>query len=212
MVPPPFDRSIFINAPFDDLFAPMLQAVTFCVTDLDFFPRLAPENADNAANRLDRIVELIRESRYAIHDLSRCKAGRKGEYARMNMPFELGIDYGCRRYGIDNLANKSVLILEHSHLDYHRAMSDISGWDIRAHSGDYIKAIRHVRNWLVDHANAQAIGAAKILNNYEIFQVWHMERELALGASVDDVKEYRIEQMVKAMREWVEAGRPIYDL
>lgn len=209
---PTFDRSIFINAPFDEHYAPMLQAIAFCVADLGFFPRLAPENADNAAYRLDRIVELVRQSRYAIHDLSRCKADRRGEYARMNMPFELGIDYGCRRYGADDLTQKTVLILEHSHLDYHRALSDISGWDIRSHSGDYIKAIRHVRNWLVQHAAAPEIGASRIRSDYEVFQAWHVERELALGASEDDVKEYPIEQMVKAMREWVDAGRPVYDL
>ena len=55
---PPFEQSVFINCPFDEDYAPLLQAIAFCVTDLDFYPRLAPEKADNAANRLDRVVDL----------------------------------------------------------------------------------------------------------------------------------------------------------
>lgn len=82
----PFDRSVFVNCPFDDEFAPVLQSIAFCIVHLGFFPRLAPENADNAAARLDRIAELIRGSKYGIHDLSRCKSVRADEYARMNMP------------------------------------------------------------------------------------------------------------------------------
>lgn len=70
MIAPSFERSVFVNCPFDEAFAPLLQAIAFCITDLGFFPRLAPENSDNAANRLDRIIELIRGSKYGIHDLS----------------------------------------------------------------------------------------------------------------------------------------------
>ena len=63
-MPPPFERSVFINCPFDDDYAPLLQAISFCVVYLGFFPRLAPENADNAAARLDRSAELVRQSKY----------------------------------------------------------------------------------------------------------------------------------------------------
>lgn len=208
-MPPPFERSVFINCPFDDEFAPILQAIAFCITDLDFFPRLAPENADNAVNRLDRIVDLIHSSQYGIHDLSRCKFRIADEYARMNMPFELGMDYGCKQFGQGRLLDKSILILEQARYDYQKSLSDISGWDICAHDGDHIKAVRHVRNWLVRQAGADPVGPAKILGNYTAFQEWYWERELALGASEDDIKEYPTVQMVEAMREWVDAGRPI---
>lgn len=77
----PFERSVFINCLFDDDFAPLLQAIAFCLTDLGFYPRLAPENADNALNRLERIIELVKTSKYSIHDLSRCRSVKAGEYA-----------------------------------------------------------------------------------------------------------------------------------
>ncbi len=208
-MPPPFERSVFINCPFDDPYAPILQAIAFCVTDIGFFPRLAPENADNAANRLDRIIELVRGAKYAIHDLSRCKSAAAGEYARLNMPFELGIDHGCRKFGTGQLGDKAILILEDQHYDYQKGLSDIAGWDIHSHGGDQIVAVRHVRTWLVRQAGAVASGPARIQSNYAAFQAWYWERELATGASPDDIKAYPTVQVVEAMRNWVDAGRPV---
>lgn len=206
---PPFERSVFINRPFDEPYAPLLQATAFCVTDLGFYPRIAPENADNAANRLERIVELIRGSRYGIHDLSRCKSTAIGEYARLNMPFELGLDHACARFGPDTLASKTILILEETRFDYQKGLSDIAGWDIQAHGGDFIKLVRIVSGWLIRQANAQPVGASRIQDNYMVFQEWYWEREAARGASDDDIKAYPTIQMMAAMREWVEAERPV---
>lgn len=207
-MPPPFDRSVFINCPFDEEFAPVLQAVAFCVVFLGFYPRFAPENADNAVARLDRIIDLIRGSKYGIHDLSRCKSTEANEFSRMNMPFELGMDHACRRFGNEQLAEKQILILEHSRYDYQRALSDISGWDIQSHDGDFEKAVRKVRSWLIAQANAPAVGAALIQGKYIAFQEWYWERELAAGSSEEDIKEYPTTELVSAMHEWMEAGQP----
>jgi len=84
-----FEKSVFINCPFDADFEPILQAVLFSVIYLGFLPRLASERNDGAENRLEKIRGLIEASKYSIHDLSRCQAKRKGEYFRLNMPFEL---------------------------------------------------------------------------------------------------------------------------
>lgn len=208
-MPPPFERSVFINCPFDENFAPILQAIAFCVCDLGFFPRLAPENPDSAANRLDRVLDLVRGSKYGIHDLSRCKPETADEFARMNMPFELGLDHGCCRYGQAPLDEKSLLVLEHTRYDYRHFLSDIAGWDIQAHKGDHIIAVRAVNSWLQRQASAERIGAAKIMGNYAAFQEWYWEREQALGASKDDIQAYPTIQMIEAMAEWIGAGRPM---
>lgn len=206
---PPFALSVFINCPFDPDYAPILQAISFCVTDLGFFPRLAPEVADNAVNRLERIGELIKGSQFGIHDLSRCKSVKAGEFVRMNMPFELGIDYGCQKYGDSNHNTKAILVLEAKRYDYQRALSDIAGWDIHAHDGDHISAVRHVSLWMARQAGAERVGPTRILNNYAIFQAWYWERELGLGASEEDIQAYPTVQMVDAMRDWIDLGRPI---
>lgn len=206
---PPFERSVFVNCPFDEEFAPLLQAIAFCIVDLGFHPRLAPENADHSANRLERIVELIRGSKFGIHDLSRCKSKEPGEYARLNMPFELGIDHGCARFGSGAVSEKAILILEETRYDYQKGLSDIAGWDIEAHSGDYIKAVRLVRNWLVRQAGAEPIGSTKIQGDYLTFQEWYWEREQSRGASEEDILAYPTIQMIDAMLEWASAGKPV---
>lgn len=205
---PPFEQSVFINCPFDEEYAPILQAIAFCVVYLGFCPRLAPENPDNGAARLDRIIEIIRSSKYGIHDLSRCRAAAAGEFYRMNMPFELGLDHACRRFGLAERQNKTILVLEHTRYDTQRTLSDIAGWDIVAHSGDFQKAVRHVRTWLVAQAEAPKVGPAYIQGKYIAFQEWYFERELASGASEEDIREYPTVEMVTAMREWMEAGQP----
>ena len=205
---PHFERSVFVNCPFDDSFAPMLQAIAFCITDLGFYPRIAPENANNAANRLDRIIEQISGSKFGIHDLSRCKSNAAGEYARLNMPFELGLDHACARFGGGPMNGKSILILEETRYDYQKVLSDISGWDIHDHGGDYVKLVRIVRDWLVRQAGADPLGASKIQGDYATFQEWYWERETDRGASDEDIKAYPTVQVVTAMREWMDAGKP----
>ena len=205
---PPFERSVFVNCPFDDAFAPILQATAFCITNLGLFPRIAPENADNAANRLDRIIDLVRGSKYGIHDLSRCRSSEAGEYARLNMPFELGLDHACARFGNGILQQKSILILEENRYDYQKGLSDIAGWDIHAHQGDHIKAVRIVSSWLIRHAGCPPVGASKIQGDYLTFQEWYWDREKVRGASNEDIRDYPTIQFIAAMREWVDLGRP----
>lgn len=205
----PFDRSVFVNCPFDSDYAPILQAVAFCIVYLGFRPRFAPENADNAAARLDRIIELVRTSKFGIHDLSRCKSVGPDEYARMNMPFELGIDHACRRFGDGELREKAILILEQERYDYQKSLSDISGWDIQAHNGDFERAVRHVRSWLIAQAGAPRVGAAMIQGKYIAFQEWYYERELAAGSSEEDIRAYPTAELIRAMHEWMDAGQPV---
>ena len=90
----------------------------------------------------------IESSRYSIHDLSRCQAIEAGEHYRLNMPFELGIDFGCRRYGNKPLSRKVILILEEQRYRYQAAISDLAGSDIKAHGGKHETAVRKVSNWL----------------------------------------------------------------
>ena len=91
---------------------------------------------------------MIEKSKYSIHDLSRMEASKKGELARFNMPFELGMDFGCKRYKGGKHNDKKCLILDKERYRYHKAMSDISGSDISGHNNAPETAIRQVRNWL----------------------------------------------------------------
>lgn len=209
MAEPQFDRCVFVNCPFDEEYDPILQAILFCIVYLDFIPRLAKGRTDSAESRLDKIKSMIEGSKYSIHDLSRCQAREEGEHYRLNMPFELGIDYGCRQYYGSGRENKKILILEERPYRYQAALSDLAGCDILKHDGSFELAVRQVRNWLVSEAGAEALGATRILGKYIDFQGWHYEKQRAAGFSDDDIQDYHTKELLTAMLAWKVAGEPL---
>lgn len=204
-----FERCVFINCPFDKDYDGILQAILFCVVYLGFEPRLARERSDGGESRIAKIISLIESSRFSIHDLSRCQAGKKGEIYRLNMPFELGLDYGCRQYGGQKFETKRILILEEKPYRYQAAISDLSGCDIENHNADFSIAVRKVRNWLVSEAEVSAKGAAGIRDAYYDFQAWYLEERQAAGFSDTDISDYSTRELLVAMKRWVASGKPI---
>lgn len=208
MVHPNFEQSVFVNCPFDVEYEPILQAILFCLVRFSLTPRIATERSDAGESRLEKINELILSSKYSIHDLSRCQAKAVGEHYRLNMPFELGLDFGCKRWAGEPYQTKSILILEEQQYRYQAALSDLAGSDIEAHNADYAKAVRKTRNWLSGHGGFERIGAAKILAEYEDFQEWNYERQLDAGFSEEDILDSSTAELLDAMLEWRESGRP----
>lgn len=202
-----FDRNVFINCPFDDDYRPVLEAIAFCVVDCGLSPRVSTERLDSGEARLAKIVELMTASRYSIHDLSRVQASAQGEYARLNMPFELGVDHGLAQAGNAGLASKRLLVVAEDRYKYQVALSDIAGWDIDSHNGEYDKAIRCVRTWLASHG-APTPSASTIIGHYIGFQEWDYERLLGDGWDETDIRERQTPELLDAMRNWVAAGRP----
>jgi len=206
---PPFDRCVFINCPFDDAYKPILNAILFCVMSLNFVPRLATERVDSGETRLLKIKGLIEGARYSIHDLSRCQASKAGEHYRLNMPFELGLDYGCRQYFGEGRDGKKFLILEEKRYRYQAALSDLAGADIESHGGHWETAVRKVRNWLCSEAGAPAPGAQRIADAYTDFLGWHWKTQLSRGFSEDDIRDYPVRELLDAMTDWIARGRPV---
>lgn len=160
--PKDYDKNVFINCPFDDEYFELLRPLIFTVVYFGFNPRISLESSDSGEFRLSKIVNLIRESKYGIHDLSRLQAKTADEYYRLNMPFELGIDYGLRNFD-PNYKNKRTLILEKSRYEYMKAMSDINGFDIKNHDNNSEKLIECVRAWFTETVGMRNLkGTAKI--------------------------------------------------
>lgn len=143
---PRFADSVFINCPFDEEYWPLFEAMVFCVVDCGFVPRCALEEPDSGEARVRRIHRLIESSRYSIHDISRVEL--TPDLPRFNMPFELGLDLGCRAFGRTAAKRKRCLILDSEPHRYQQLLSDIAGQDIRAHSNSPEQMIDVVRNWL----------------------------------------------------------------
>ncbi len=205
MAEPEFEKSVFINCPFDEDYEPILEAIAFCVIYFGFYPRIANERTDSTENRLDKIQELIESSKYSIHDLSRSQASQKGEYYRLNMPFELGIDYACKKFCKDGRQDKKILVLEEESYRYRISLSDLSGCDISTHDGDYQKAVTEVRHWLVNEAGAHPVSPTKVLYKYDDFQEWNFERLEDEEYSEADILGLPTKERLSAMQLWKKA-------
>lgn len=140
--------SVFINCPFDAAYYPFFEVIVFTIYACGFLPRSALEESDSGDVRIDKILRLLNECRYAVHDISSVGLDADHQLPRFNMPFELGLDIGCKRFGGKEAAKKRILILDSERFRYQIFLSDIAGQDIRAHGKDLNTAIKIVRDWL----------------------------------------------------------------
>jgi hypothetical protein len=201
MVCDDFEKNVFINCPFDDDFRQLLIGIIFTVMYFGFKPRLALERSDSAESRIEKIIELILDSKFGIHDLSRIVSKDKGEHYRMNMPFELGIDYGCKRLKKGEWASKKILILEKERYRYQKAISDLSGSDIKNHNNEVIKAVCAVRDWIVTEVLNRGHSGRKVWDNFNEFEAYLYDEvvEKDCHESTDKVQ---ITEIIHHMKEW----------
>ncbi|MEM9583653.1 MAG: hypothetical protein AAGA08_11105 [Pseudomonadota bacterium] len=209
MADPNFETNVFINCPFDEEFAPLLEAALFCVVYFGFTPRLANERLENGENRLEKIVSLIDHSRYSIHDLSKCRAMAEGEFQRMNMPFEYGMDLGFRRIGKPHHKEKKHLIFEENPYDLKRALSDIAGQDVEFHRNNYELVIRKVRDFFRVEVGVDAPGPARLVTDYITFQGWMIEKKIHEGHSEREAVNLPTQERLEEMQNWVKVGKPV---
>ena len=161
---------VFINCPFDTTYKPIFDAIVFAVYDLGFVARAALEIDDGTEVRLAKIERIIEECRYGIHDISNVTLDAATGLPRFNMPLELGLFLGCKRFGHERQRTKACIILDSEPYRYRQCLSDISGQDIHSHAGTYPQAITKVRNWLAATSKRKLLpGGAEIVQRYNRF-------------------------------------------
>ena len=195
-----FFKNVFINCPFDDDFIPLLRPLLFTIIYLGYNPRIASERQDSGEQRINKICGLIKLSKFSIHDISRMRARQKGEYYRLNMPFELGVDIGCRIFTEGKTQDKICLILEERSYGYQKALSDLSGVDTRAHSNNPEKMIREVRNWFVTN---DAVTTASPTRIWERFNEFMADFYQLKDFSEEDLQWMPIPEYIHFIKEWL---------
>jgi hypothetical protein len=203
-----YESNVFVNCPFDGKYLSLLRPLLFTIAYIGYRPRIAAERSDSGENRLDKICELIRHSKFSIHDLSRLKAARAREFYRMNMPFELGIDYGSRKHGPEFMRDKKCLILEKEQHDFKKALSDLSGVDIKSHGDQPEEVVRAVRDWFYETVGLRDVPYPKVIwFRFADFTTSLFEQRLAEGIPEDDVKEdiarMPIPEYLNCVADWV---------
>jgi hypothetical protein len=204
-----FDNSVFVNCPFDDEFAPLLEAMLFCIVYAGLTPRLASEQLEGGASRLDKIVEIVNQCKFSVHDLSKCRASTAGEYLRMNMPFELGLDMGFRKGPGEDTNGKKFVIFEAEPYDLKRALSDLAGTDVEFHRNNFQTLIQKLRNFLRVEVGIDLPGAAKLETDYYTFQGWMTEKKIDSGHTEEEATRLPTRERLDEMFAWVELGKPV---
>jgi len=208
-MPPPtegFGRNVFINCPFDADYLPLARILVFCVLRCGFQPRIATERSDSGEVRVEKIRELIQSSRYSIHDLSRMEPLRPEDLPRFNMPFELGLDLGCRYYGTARLKSKQCLILETERYRYQKVLSDIAGNDIRAHHDDPEQLVQELRDWLRVSSGEPLLPVVKLWDQLNRFGD-HLETLLRQqGYSERNAQALEMAEYISFVKNWMVGG------
>ncbi|HEX8904122.1 MAG TPA: hypothetical protein VF771_04730, partial [Longimicrobiaceae bacterium] len=107
-----YDANVFINCPFDGEYERLFRAIVFAVQACGFRPRSALEIDDGSEVRLEKIMRIIGECRYGIHDLSRTELDDEGNLPRFNMPLELGLFLGAKYFGGGVQKEKACIIFD----------------------------------------------------------------------------------------------------
>jgi len=183
-----YSRNVFINCPFDEFYSSIFYAIIFTIFDCGCIPRCPLEIEDSSEIRIEKIAKIILECKYGIHDISRTELDKNTNLPRFNMPLELGMFLGAKRFGEHEQKNKVCLILDKTPYRYHSFISDIAGQDIQAHKNEDSEAIKVVRNWLRStSARTKIPGGSEILRRYHLFKLELSRLCGGLKLSVDEM-------------------------
>jgi hypothetical protein len=142
------NHSVFINCPYDQDYQPILDAVVLATVCCGFMPRCAIGSSHISEPRIHNIVNMLKNSKYSIHDLSRCHGEGDANLARFNMPLELGMAIYARfaQPGVDSHDWLALAPKGHIHVKY---VSDLAGFDPMQVDSTPEAVVRVVMSWLV---------------------------------------------------------------
>ena len=170
MTSPNYNDNVFLNCPFDSAYKALFDALVFTIYDCGFIARCALEEADASQVRIEKIYDMVADCRYGIHDISRTELDQTSGLPRFNMPLELGVFLGAKKFGIDEQKRKKCLILDLERYRFQTFISDIAGQDIDAHNSNPQEIVTVVRNWLRNASGRTTIPSGSIIwHHYQDF-------------------------------------------
>jgi hypothetical protein len=166
--------SVFLNIPYDAGFKNLLLAYIAVISAFGFTPRATLE-IPFSERRLDRILKLILQSEYSIHDLSRVQLDRTSPRTpRFNMPFELGLTVAL---GKTVHTSHEWVICESVKHRVKKSLSDMDGSDAYIHGGTIKGVFREMSKAFV--------GSARQPTVTEMMQIYKVLRA-QLGRILDE--------------------------
>lgn len=120
------------------------------------------------------------------------------------MPFEVGIDLGCRTYGEGKLHRKKCLILEKERYRFAESLSDLAGVDIRAHKDDPEEMVHQVRHWVCNNIKKRVKSGTQVWADFIIFSGDFEEIMKSEGFKKKDIENMEPGEYISYVRKWME--------
>lgn len=201
MAKPPYDDCVFINCPFGEDYENLFHAIVFAVSDCGFIARCALESSDSSEVRLEKLFRIISECRYGVHDISATELDSTNKLPRFNMPLELGIFLGAKKYGSPQQRKKSCIVLDRERYRYQKFCSDIAGQDPKAHNNDPMRAIRCIRDWIRGERKENILPSGSRM--CERYQMFRSSLPLVCDGMRLDPNELQFNDLTAVVDEWL---------
>ena len=203
-----YNDNVFLNCPFDSAYKQLFDAMVFAIHDCGFIARCALEEGDASQVRIDKIYNIIADCRYGIHDISRTELDKHSGLPRFNMPLELGVFLGAKRFGKNEQKKKNCLILDKKQYRYQQFISDIAGQDVEAHNNNPKKIVTVVRNWLRNASTRQTIPSGSII--WRRYQEFMGDLPQLAQAFQLEVEELIFNDYTSVITRWLRTRRIAY--
>jgi hypothetical protein len=201
------ESNVFINCPFDNDYFPLLKSILFTLIYIDLNPKIS-ETSDSGQVRIETIKNLMKISRFSIHDLSRMEVSKRTGLPRFNMPFECGIDFGLKFSNEQKYSEKKFLILDSEKYRYQNVISDIAGNDIRSHSNDQEKIIKAVRDWFKTFKQ-EIPGYKEIYLSFNEFTYDYNNKLSLEGYNPTKIDELTFSDIITITKAWIDYYKKI---
>jgi hypothetical protein len=164
------DFQVFLNYPFDLRFADLEHAFSFPVVAGGLLPVCAKDLTVPDRPRLEMLVDAIRNCRYSAHEFSRATGEGPANFARLNMPIEMGMAL-FHAIETQRREHRCAFFVPTPH-DYHLFASDLAGLDPQCHNNNPRQLVSSVYEWLrgvVPAAIFNSVPTIEVTRKYDEF-------------------------------------------
>jgi hypothetical protein len=173
---------VFLNFPFDEKFSPLADAMNFAVVAGGLLPVCAYDLTTPDRPRLDMLIEAIQHCRYSAHDFSRAEGEGEQNFARMNMPIEMGMAL-FHALQTQRTEHRCLFFVATPH-DYKAFASDLSGLDPKVHYNNDINILRDMYEWLRSVVPAPLFSSQPTIDVLERFTIFKVSKDKVKGAGL----------------------------
>ncbi len=171
---------VFLNYPFDEDFQHMADAMNFSVVAAGMLPVCANDLSVPDRPRLDMLVESIRYCNYSAHEFSRSTGEGPNNFARMNMPIEMGM---AVFYALNTQRqNHRCAFFVPTQHEYHAFASDLSGLDPICHENNDKVLVGKLYDWLRDVVPSALFNSQATVDVVSLFNIFKEELKKINGA------------------------------